>query len=229
MPAYHDRIDIETHIISLLDFENGIKDECGLTWYGSNAVTTDDKKFGKYSLAIRGDVIHCPISSIEPMANQKEFSIGWWQRITWNDNYAGVVSSGYRGIIFCYFGNYSISSTHAFLVGNGSGWIGNQWIGVDASVWHHYLFSKSDNKIMAYIDGKQVASMDYSGFAIGFNSNLSIGQWDGHSVTGYMDNFFISSASIDTDFDIHRKFEKLDKKEYRILDENKENIYSRKE
>ena len=191
------RTALEMNIISLLNFEDGIKDECGLTWYGNDRTTTDDKKFGTKSLYFSGQTIYCPISSIAPMYNQKDFSIGWWQRITGTDRYAGVVSSGFRGIIFFYFSTYSIiDNIFTFIIGNGNDWFNNDGstsANINASQWHHFLFSKSDNKIMAYIDGKQVASMDYSGFAIGFNSNLSIGQWDGHSVTGYMDNFFISS------------------------------------
>ena len=219
------RTALEMNMVSLLNFENGIKDECGLTWYGNDRTTTGDKKFGTKSLYFSGRTIYCPISSIAPMYNQKEFSIGWWQRITGTDHYAGVVSSGFRGMILCYFPDYSVDTIHTFLIGNGSNWLNpTGHINLDTSQWHHFLFSKSKNKLRSYFDGKLIHSQNYSGYNIGFDRNLIIGQWDTHGSTGYMDNFFISSEPIVNDFDVSKPFKKIEKNNL-ILEDIERNMY----
>ena len=219
------RTALEMNIISLLNFENGIKDECGLTWYGNDRTTTNDKKFGTKSLYFSGQTIYCPISSIAPMYNQKDFSIGWWQRITGTDHYAGVVSSGFRGMILCYFRTYSITNVDTYLIGNGNNWINVAYINnLDTSQWHHFLFSKSKNKLRSYFDGKLIHSQNYSGYNIGFDRNLIIGQWDTHGSTGYMDNFFISSEPIVNDFDVSKPFKKIEKNNL-ILEDIERNMY----
>ena len=217
---------LEMNIISLLNFEDGIKDECGLTWYGNDRTTAYDKKFGTKSLYFSGQTIYCPISSIAPMYNQKDFSIGWWQRITGTDHYAGVVSSGFRGMILCYFNTYSITDVATYVIGNGNGWFnGFEYINLDTSQWHHFLFSKSKNKLRSYFDGKLVVSQDYSGYNIGFSDNLIIGQWDTHGSTGYMDNFFISSEPIEKEFDCAKPFKKIEKNN--LILQEKENMYAK--
>ena len=227
------RAALEMNIISLLNFEDGIKDECGLTWEGNkDAVTEEDKKFGTKSLYFSGQTIYCPISSIAPMYNQKEFSIGWWQRITGVDHYSGVVSSGFRGMILCYFNTYDINDIIGFVVGNGGNWLNWGFIsgfdisGFDSSQWHHFLFSKSKDKLITYIDGKPEVTQDYTGYNIGFSEYLTIGQWDTHGSAGYMDNFFISSEPIITrKFDISKPFRKIEKNNL-LLDEQ-EKLYGK--
>lgn len=221
------RTALEMNIISLLNFKDGIKDECGLTWYGNDRTTTDDKKFGTKSLYFSGQTIYCPISSIAPMYNQKDFSIGWWQKITGTDHYAGVVSSGFRGMILCYFNTYSITDVATFVIGNGNDWFnGLEYINLDTSQWHHFLFSKSKDKLITYIDGKPEVTQDYTGYNIGFSEYLIIGQWDTHGSAGYMDNFFISSEPIITrKFDISKPFRKIEKNNL-LLDEQ-EKLYGK--
>ena len=218
---------LEMNIISLLNFEDGIKDECGLTWYGNDRTTADDKKFGTKSLYFSGQTIYCPISSIAPMYNQKDFSIGWWQRITGTDHYAGVVSSGFRGMILCYFNTYSITNINTFIIGNGNYWVNNGFnINLDTSQWHHFLFSKSKNKLRSYFDGKLIHSQNYPGYNIGFDTNLIIGQWDTHRSTGYMDNFFISSEPmLGREFDYTKPFKKIEKNN--LILQEKENMYAK--
>lgn len=221
------RAALEMNIISLLNFEDGIKDECGLIWYGNDRTTADDKKFGTKSLYFSGQTIYCPISSIAPMYNQKDFSIGWWQKITGTNHYAGVVSSGFRGMILCYFNTYSITDNIIpFFIGNGSNWINTMgYINLDTS-WHHYLFSKSKDKLITYIDGKPEVTQDYSGYNIGFSEYLTIGQWHTSGSAGYMDNFFISSEPIITrKFDISKPFRKIEKNNL-LLDEQ-EKLYGK--
>ena len=220
------RTALEMNMVSLLNFEDGIKDECGLTWYGNDRTTTGDKKFGTKSLYFNWQTIWCPISSIKPMYNQKDFSIGWWQRITGTDRYAGVVSSGFRGMILFYFDTYSITdSIITCFIGNGNNWLSSSGhINLDASQWHHYLFSKTKNKIMTFIDGELKISQNYSGYNIGFGTNLIIGQWDNNGSTGYMDNFFISSEPIVNDFDVSKPFKKIEKNNL-ILEDIERNMY----
>ena len=45
--------EVDQYTVSLLHFEDGIKDECGKVWVSNNAgVSTDQKKFGNSSLAV---------------------------------------------------------------------------------------------------------------------------------------------------------------------------------
>lgn len=84
---------VDEHTISLLHFDDGIKDECGRTWVSTGAtVSTDQKVFGNSSLAVDvGKYIYTDDTSAFDFTG--EFTIEMWAKFTslppdLNTNYA---------------------------------------------------------------------------------------------------------------------------------------------
>ena len=187
---------VDANTISLLHFEDGIKDECnpGFSWVAQNAVVTGDaKKFGNSSLALT-DTTSSTFTA--PFNLSGDFTIDFRLYIT-NKNSGGVL----------YFSNdTSPNATNVVMYVDayrgGCGILNTGYIDgatkVTQNTWVHLALVKKDSTYRIFVDGKLALETNDSNIplkyiTIGGRHNVCNGWYN--SFTGYIDELRVSNVA----------------------------------
>lgn len=205
---------LDQYTVSLLHFDDGLKDETGKVWTAKNgaSVSTVQSKFGGSSLFLdhtKNQYASIPTSTdFDFGAN--DFTIDWWEyRTTTATNVNSVTISKQAsdtglGIAlgFCYINGTTI---YYYISSGSSAWdiVSGATLGsVILNQWAHYAVCRQGNKFYAFQNGV-LKSTATSSLSINPNTYpLCIGNYAGDPFPGYIDEFRISKgiARWTTDF-----------------------------
>ena len=192
--------EVDQYTVSLLHFEDGLKDECGNTWTvkGSVNVDTTNKTIGNSSLSIPANAYLTSVNDKYAFGSG-DFTIDFWvYSVSPNSCYftSSAVMGGNLGVAVC---------------GDAS-WVGNNGAAegrlplptIPAKTWTHISVVRYQSEFILFIQGKLISKAKMSGaisskqFAIGARYND--GQYP-NTQPMFIDEFRISNiARWTTDF-----------------------------
>jgi hypothetical protein len=192
--------EVDQYTVSLLHFEDGLKDECGNTWTvkGSVNVDTTNKTIGNSSLYIPANAYLMNVNDKYAFGSG-DFTIDFWvYSVSPNSCYftSSAVVGGNIGVAVC---------------GDAS-WVGNNGTAegrlplptIPAKTWTHISVVRYQSEFILFVQGKLISKAKMSGaisskqFAIG--ARYHDGQYP-NTQTMFIDEFRISNvARWTTDF-----------------------------
>lgn len=184
--------EMDEYTVSLLHFEDGLKDECGNTWTatGNTAVSTEQKAVGNSSL-------YTPASSFLISTNNNyafgtgDFTIDFW--MYYKSGYSGASSAQIGSSIgigiqpdLNWFGNNSSSIT---VVTKSPGFVSNKWA--------HYALVRQSGTVYWFINGnlKTTVSANSNIISNKFAINARYASGDYAGGAAYYDEFRISNIA----------------------------------
>lgn len=186
---------VDEHTISLLHFNDGIKDETGKNWTadGGAAVSTTESKFGGSSLSLNST--QCLTIDIQDdfKFGTDDFTVDCWVYPTavnsssWNvifDN-RKTTASGTGFALFLYKGTLSMaidntSKTTSAIVGLNS--------------WQHITITRENKTLYLFLNGDLIYSEAMAN-SLTDGYGLIGKALDGYNFTGYIDEFRISNVA----------------------------------
>ncbi|MBU2700586.1 hypothetical protein Ga0466249_001678 [Sporomusaceae bacterium BoRhaA] len=200
--------EMDQYTVSLLHFDDGIKDESGKVWtaYGGVAVSTDQKIFGNSSLFLDGvdDYLSMPMSSdfsftgdftidaevfipSDVIIDSKTTAFGIFQIGNhWNN------SQFFEFSITDGFFNVLLYDTNEYLM--------QMWnpITIAKNVFNHFAVIRKGSQWYAICNGKVVGSVTYNGtFFPSAEVNIGAYLYDGNRqyIKGYIDELRVSKVA----------------------------------
>lgn len=179
---------MDQYTVSLLHFDDGIKDETGKVWTASGGagVSTVQSKFGGSSLFLNGGQYLTSAIQSDFKFGTSDFSVDCWIYPTsvnssyWNvifDN-RKIVSTGSGFCLFLYNGNLSIGIDNVTRATTAP---------VSLNTWQHVAITRANGLLHLFLDGKMV-----------YSEILANSLTDGYAVIGKaVDNTFPFSGYID--------------------------------
>jgi len=199
---------VDDYTVSLLHFDEEIKDETGKVWTssGSPTISATQSKFGGKSLYLDGSS-YLSTSSVDDFNfGTSDFTIDWWEYRANNSSKSPVYTrnnSVLGGSLLV--GQYSGGNIVYYMSSDGASWnIANRvTMGtVILNVWTHYALVRKGNSIMAFQNGVLQSTITSSSSILKGVSTPFIGYDGGNYYTGYIDEFRISNVARWTeDFD----------------------------
>lgn len=194
--------EVDQYTVSLLHFEDGIKDESGKVWTANGGATTStvQSKFGGKSLFLNGvgQYLTAPSSSDFEFGSG-DFTIDFWVYMT-DVNWGDLFNRNYNATGYTPFkisiGNGVYAQSPASngyswdIAGGGAdskimhtNWKLNQWV--------HYAVVRDGTKFYVFENGQQVCTWSSSLAIISSTSAIGIGF---SNFLGYIDEFRISKG-----------------------------------
>lgn len=227
--------EVDQYTVSLLHFDDGIKDECGNVWTANGGISTSDiqRKEGAKSLYIDGVDDYLLLGSNEGFNfGSSDFTIdGWFNSVaafeassnSWQTIISKWDSPSKRSFQIA-FGGSTVSGNDG-----GSGKInfafstdGTNFFRIVGSipsinVWHHFAMVGKSNTIYGFVDGILIGQI--SGAINNSDAPIVIGRFlnndniynDGSQFNGYIDELRVSKgiARWTSDFDPNAEFKAL--------------------
>jgi hypothetical protein len=200
--------EMDQNTVSLLHFDDGLKDESGKLWtlHGGVVVSTEQKKFGNSSLLLDGidDYLSIPMSS--DFAFTGDFTIDAEIFIPSNV----IIDSKTSAFRIFQIGNhwegnqffeFSISDGLVnFLLYDTNGYLVQLWNPVTFSkgVFNHFAVIRKGSQWYAICNDKVVGNATYNGsFFPNGEINVGAGVYDGNRqyINGYIDEFRVSNIA----------------------------------
>lgn len=192
--------EVDQYTVSLLHFDDGIKDECGKVWTanGGASTSTTQSKLGSSSLYLNGAQSLTTPANADFNFGSGDFTIDWWEyRIT---NEVGVCVfdtdgniHGCPGIVVGYGGN----GVKAYLSSTASEYdIGGKTMGnAILNVWTHYALVRSGSTFYTFQNGVQQATWT-SNLSVLDSVNPAINRYNAsaYNASIYIDEFRISKG-----------------------------------
>ncbi|MBP2632048.1 MAG: hypothetical protein H6Q70_2676 [Firmicutes bacterium] len=191
--------EVDNYTVSLLHFDDGIKDETGKVWTanGGATVNTAQAKFGGSSLYLNGSqYISTPMSEDLKLVSS-DFTIDFWMYTSNSGASYGTqlfyttVAGVYTGVALYYVGNR---------IYGGVSVSGNSWITATNTIvlntWNHITFTKRGKVLNIAVNDVAGTAATINGTPIESSQkyatigNLLAGSVDFH-YTGYIDEFRI--------------------------------------
>lgn len=203
--------ELDKYTVSLLHFDDGIKDETGKVWTAQNgaSISTSKSKVGGSSLYLDGknQYLTTPHNADFDFGNG-DFTIDWWEYRTVSIENAGVFFRSPVSGSFALDAGYSNGTDLVFyLSSNGTTWNIASGITMGKIIlneWVHYALVRSGTSIMAFQNGvlKSKTTISLSIFSAETNSYIGYIPNSSASFSGYIDEFRISNIARWTeDFD----------------------------
>lgn len=203
--------EIDQNTVSLLHFEDGIKDESGKVWTAQNGATISNaqSKFGGSSLYLNGiNQYLTTLNSSDFDFGSNDFTIDWWEYRTsssaavcvYNRNLA---TTSYAAIKVGHAESNGQIVVYMSSTGSNADIANGKSMGtVILNVWTHYAVSRNGNNFYTFQNGI-LQNTWTSTLSIASSPNGSvIGKNDNLYFNGYIDEFRISKiARWTTDFD----------------------------
>lgn len=198
--------EVDKYTVSLLHFEDGIKDEMGKLWTANSgaAVSTVQSKIGGSSLYLNGSQhISMPMSDDLKLVSN-DFTIDFWM---YTSNSGGspygiqlfntTVDRVFTGISLCYVGNTIYGGVSV----NGTSWI-TATNTITLNEWNHIAFIKSGNNLYVAVNGVLGAPTVINGNPLESSQSYAIignlieesTKYHYTGYTGYIDEFRISKG-----------------------------------
>jgi Laminin G domain. len=210
---------VDQYTVSLLHFNDGIKDETGKVWtaYNGAAASTAQSKFGGSSLSLNGvnQYINTPVNADFNMGNGN-FTVDFWLKCASNNStvrqtivdqrnnsLSGTIGEEFR---------IEIAETGYLVFSVMTGIDGTSEYDLTSSTkiadtdWHHIACVRANSLLLLFVDGGKVGSLNIGTLAVNaLNNPLTIGRfgdYSGRYFNGYIDEFRISNiARWTSDFD----------------------------
>lgn len=198
--------EVDNYTVSLLHFDDGIKDQMGKLWKANDgvAVSNVQSKIGGSSLYLNGSQhISTPMSDDLKLVSN-DFTIDFWM-YTSNSGaspygiqlFNTTVARVFSGISLCYVGN----TIYGRISINGTSWI-TATNTITLNEWNHIAFIKSGNNLYMAVNGVFGTPTIISGTPLESSQEYaSIGNLVEESTkyhytgyTGYIDEFRISKG-----------------------------------
>jgi hypothetical protein len=199
--------EMDQYTVSLLHFDDGIKDESGKVWTanGGAAINTAKTKFGASSLFLNGTNQYLTTSSSYFDFGSEDFTIDWWEYRTSNN--------GDNQPVFCRDNNVSYqaflvgvcnsqhSNVSCFFSSDNSSWnitgaTGKDMGPVILNAWTHYAVVRKGNNFYTFQNGT-LQSTWYSSAALAGSTGVpGIGKYNTQGYfPGYIDEFRVSNIA----------------------------------
>lgn len=193
---------MDEQTVSLLHFEDGLKDEAGKEWTsnGGATVSTERSKIGRSSLYLNGSqYITTPLSDDLKLVSG-DFTIDCWIYPNKPASYTTLlfcdtIPNIYTGIAFYYVGNTIYGSVSV----NGTSWT-SATNTITLNTWNHVAFIKKGSNLYIAVNGVIGTPTTIVGTPIESAQNYAIiGNVPGNSIDyhyiGYIDEFRISNTA----------------------------------
>ncbi|GMB01472.1 LamG-like jellyroll fold domain-containing protein [Pelosinus sp. IPA-1] len=197
--------EVDQYTVSLLHFEDGVKDECGKVWTvkGGAATSTVQKKNGSSSLYVP-KASSSYIST--PITNDLQFGSSDWTFET----YAMFTSAGSIEWVINsykddgnYFGIVYVSGTLEFQITvNGKTYLMGATPNLKLNQWYHLAFVRKESTLYGFVDGTLIGTLPYTGaLPMGRSVVIGTGGWSNTEAydkcffDGYVDEFRISNVA----------------------------------
>ncbi len=189
---------LDQYTVSLLHFDDGIKDETGKVWTAENgaSVSTTQSKFGGSSLYLNGGQAITVGASDDFNFGSGDFTIDWWQYLT--DITCTAVSLESSNYLFAL--NYRTGDPnlvfYASSAGNGV-WDVASSIKMGTThkdIWAHYAVCRQGNTIYLFENGILQNKVNVTGKSFVPATKVHIGRYRDTYCKGYIDEFRISKG-----------------------------------
>ncbi|MBU2702290.1 hypothetical protein Ga0466249_003417 [Sporomusaceae bacterium BoRhaA] len=156
--------EVDQYTVSLLHFDDGLKDECGNQWSfknytGAGSNNSEQKKIGTGSLYLDGAILQCPNTNLVEFG-VGDFTIDFWVYTeqssddwlfgrSWHlDNFLGIM-----------LGSDNHVKVYSYLDNNSTGALPNSPYMNSTAIlslnnWHHIALVRYNNVFNLFIDGK---------------------------------------------------------------------------
>ncbi|GMB01851.1 LamG-like jellyroll fold domain-containing protein [Pelosinus sp. IPA-1] len=202
--------EVDQYTVSLLHFDEGLKDECGKVWSPFNGATisTVQSKFGGASLYLNGTDQYLTMpNSTDFDFGTGDFTIDWWEyRPEASPGLSGLFSRGssidnspFRIISDRSSGNVSFWGTSKMSIYNNSSYDiaqGESCGTCDLNQWNHIAIARKGNNFYTFKNGViQTTFTNSGGFPV-VNDAPLIGKdaYHGTYFAGYIDEFRVSKG-----------------------------------
>lgn len=206
--------EVDQYTVSLLHFEDGLKDECGKVWAANGGATVSavQSKFGGSSLYANGNnqSITIPANS-DFNVGSEDFTVECWiKRMGMNsrqfiygqgDDKGQNISGGLSSILI-----NPDNTIRGAICSGATAYMALTTATITDQNWHHIALVRYGNTLTLYIDGKNCATQDVTGITANSSVNKfsigTTGEYAGDYFNGYIDEFRISKiARWTSDFD----------------------------
>ena len=187
--------EMDQYTVSLLHFEDGLKDESGKVWIanGGAGTSTAQRKFGSGSLYLNGSGQYLTTANSSEFDFQSaDFTIDWWEYRTSNANLKTCFARD-TSVYYPYGCGISRDGIISFdVMAGGSVKLGN----IVLNAWTHYAICRKNNTYYGFQNGELITTM-YTPTSIQVSSlSPSIGRFNNNNYfEGYIDEFRISNIA----------------------------------
>ncbi|SEO82732.1 LamG domain-containing protein [Propionispora vibrioides] len=199
--------EVDQNTVSLLHFDDGIKDACGNTWtaYGGAATSNLQSEFGNSSLYLNGSGQYLTTPSLTSFGTH-DWTIDFWVYPITNSYFNGLFCSGGKSSPYWTSTLYTFmidcpDSTHMSLEYTNAiqKTIVLLKFPITQNVMQHIAFVRNGTNLLAFVEGKLVASATIDA-TMQFNSDgvYVLGKQDirnQYYFNGYIDEFRISNIA----------------------------------
>ena len=206
--------EVDQYTVSLLHFDDGIKDETGRVWTAQNGavISNIQTKFGDSSLYLNGtdQYLTTPNSADLDFGNG-DFTIDWWEFRETDSLYNPVLIRTNSKIHSYQVGVCNESGIVVNISSNGIDWDIAKTIPMGKIIlnaWTHYALVRQGNTFYTFQNGSLVSSWTSSLSIMKGADTTSLGHYSPYNYTykGYIDEFRISNiARWTSDFDPNPK------------------------
>jgi hypothetical protein len=190
---------VDDYTVSLLHFDEGIKDETGKVWtaVGNPVVSTDQSKFGGKSLYLDGSSY---LDNMLNPLNDFNFTVDWWEyRISSQSGSQYQMQGSAYGANPFSIGHVYNSNICFSLSSTGKSWdmALNLIIGpVILNEWTHYALVRKGNVFYAFQNGVLKNTFNSDKLLYGADLSSCIGAYgSSYGFNGYIDEFRISNIA----------------------------------
>ncbi|MDF2565084.1 MAG: hypothetical protein K0Q53_1479 [Massilibacillus sp.] len=193
--------EVDKYTVSLLHFDDGIKDETRKVWagVGSPVVSSAQSKFGGESLYLDGASYLTTGASEDFNFGSGDFTIDWWEYRTANTNYSSVLTLDNPGNVL--MAGYNASgAVHCYAYTSKMTTILNQFSlgSLDLNTWNHFVLVRHGNTFYGFKNGKLV-STSVNTLSLEESINITIGKYQTkegglYYFQGYIDELRVSKG-----------------------------------
>lgn len=191
----------DQYTVSLLHFNEGIKDEAGKIWTATNgaSVSTAQSKFGGSSLYLNGSQYISTGVSDDFNFEAGDFTIDWWQYVL-SDQSNTIISfqtaNGYELLLNARnSGPHPVSVFFASSMGNTVWDVASIKMGtIQVDTWIHYAVCRQGNTIYLFESGVLQNTVSVANKSFAPITNVHIGRYDAPYYKGYIDEFRVSKG-----------------------------------
>lgn len=187
--------EVDQYTVSLLHFEDGLKDECGKVWSVNNGTPSFSsiKKIGNSSLYLNGSQ-YISTNSNDFIFGVDDFTIDWWMKADSTAGFQRIVTS-ITGFITPSSFIFRFNNDGNFIV-----YIGENAKGVpfSSTEWNHVAVVRKNGTVYCFINGNLAiqlenanANLTSQSLYIGGFYTATGGEW----FKGYIDEFRISKIA----------------------------------
>jgi hypothetical protein len=195
--------EVDKYTVSLLHFDDGIKDETGKVWttVGSPSISAIKSKLGRNSCWFDGNSYLETNTNEDFIFGTEDFTIDWWEYKTSAHVYNSISMINNSTTFSLALGG-NANNNFYWLSSNGSSWdiaAGTTMGDVILNAWTHYALVRNGDSIMAFQNGVLKSTVKTTASIANINTKLKIGSavHDGtmiYQYTGYIDELRISKS-----------------------------------